>query len=183
MKLIAFTGKIGAGKSTCAEFLEKQGYKRLAFAAPLKKIISELFSISLEQLNDPVKKQEIIKDLNVTPRQLLQVIGTDCFRNCLHEKLPELQLQDKSIWIEIAKREIETSNSNIVIEDARFENELKFIYSYGGIVINVVRPATEKINSASEHESETNLTNNHSDIVLVNDGSIQDLYEKLQKIL
>lgn len=188
MKLIAFTGKIGAGKSTCAEFLEKCGYNRLAFAAPLKELISELFSIPLEHLNNQAKKEEIIKELNVTPRQLLQVIGTDCFRNCLHAKLPELQLQDNSIWIEIAKRKIEKykrSNSNIVIEDARFENELQFIYSYGGIVINVIRPDVEKINniSAAAHESETSLNNNHTDITLVNNGNIEELYAKLQKII
>ena len=77
-----------------------------------------------------------------TPRQLLQLIGTDFGRNIIA----------KNIWIDLTLKSY-NSNKHWIIPDVRFKNELEVIKNLGGINIRVIRD----IDSNDRHESERDL--------------------------
>lgn len=140
----------------------------------------------------------------LTPRLLLQLLGTECGRNIIHP----------NIWVNAlfadyncnhCKQnpcEIEHKNllgmkpnyPNWIITDMRFPNELKAVKDKGGISIRVNKPCEEcgvieghkmilhKI-KPSEHESETALDNADFDYVIENNGTIEKLIEKVKEIL
>jgi dephospho-CoA kinase len=62
-RLIAFSGFIGAGKTTAASMLSNYGYRPTKFAKPLKAMMLAC-GLTMDDLEDPVKKQ--------TPHPLLQ---------------------------------------------------------------------------------------------------------------
>ena len=69
--------------------------------------------------------------------------------------------------------------SNWIITDMRFENELEAIVKKGGITIRVVRPGTV----VGNHPSEVALDGFIMHYEIINDGTIEDLIEKVREIL
>ena len=68
--------------------------------------------------------------MSVTPRLVLQLFGTDCMRNGFFD----------GIWVSLVKQQIlENPNTNWVIPDVRFPNEVKMIQSVQGQVWQVRR--------------------------------------------
>ena len=76
----------------------------------------------------------------LTPRRILQVVGTDIFR-----------AWDSECWVKALDAQI-VHLDNVVVTDVRFPNEVDYIHKRGGIVIRIVRPDTDK--PAPEHVSE-----------------------------
>jgi broad-specificity NMP kinase len=87
MNIIAFTGKRGHGKSTAAEVLVREhGYVHLNFADPLREVCHLVYGVSYEEMLDPVLKEKVLERWPFkAPRELLQQIGTDMFRNYIPE--------------------------------------------------------------------------------------------------
>lgn len=86
-------------------------------------------------------------------------------------KLPELDV-DKRVY------------PNWIITDVRFPNEVKAIKDKGGIVIRVDRHNHPNEPYPSTHESEIALDNyNNFDYYLINNGTIEDLIQKVRSIL
>jgi hypothetical protein len=87
------------------------------------------------------------------------------------------------------------SHPNWIITDMRFPNEMDAIKERGGITIRVVSPfirfsdgsyrAKSKMmgDFDNEHPSETALDNAKFDYEIINDGTIEDLIEKVREIL
>jgi hypothetical protein len=67
---------------------------------------------------------------HITPRNMLQMMGTEVGRDML----------DPKIWIYSLERKMEMY-PNVVIADVRFRNEIKFIQDKGGFVVRVKRGA------------------------------------------
>lgn len=148
--LIGLTGKKRAGKTTVANHLvEKYNFHEISFADPLKKIIGEeLLGLTPEQLFDPVKKEQVDPFWNKSPRVLLQLIGTDCFRNII----------DPDFWVKLAEREITKhldAGKNVVLSDVRFPNEVDCVTKLGGKMIHIIR--LESSTTFDCHASETAL--------------------------
>ena len=97
---------------------------------------------------------------HLTVRELLQVIGTDLFRNQLHEDTwvnalmseykgtthtdissdcPRQGVYDVTETDEVMHGSIKTDYPNWIITDVRFPNEVKAIKDRGGIVIRVIK--------------------------------------------
>jgi hypothetical protein len=143
MKLISISGLIGSGKDTAADRLvTKHGYQRVSFAKPLKDIASTLFGWDRTMLEggtpDARSRREMVDDwwsekldLEVTPRYMLQLLGTEVMRNTLHN----------DIWVLAAERwlTLQEDDARIVITDARFFNELSMIKSLGGKALGIYR--------------------------------------------
>ena len=138
MSLIGIAGKKNAGKSTIAQYLKDElGYEEVSFADPVKKITEIIYNFPYNQLlgDTPEKRQwrETVKDdiWNKTPREAMQLIGTDVFRKGL----------DENVWIKIAWRDkiknMIDNGVNVVISDCRFPNEMDQIRKYGGKIIVV----------------------------------------------
>lgn len=98
--IIAITGNSSSGKSTIAKHLIKRGYNEIQFSSKLKDIVSTIFNWNRRALAgetgrdrrwrdkvDPIWSKKLGRD--VSPRLILQEVGTDLFRNHL----------DPNIWI------------------------------------------------------------------------------------
>ncbi len=180
-RIIGITGQKFSGKNTLGDyFVENYNYEQIAYADALKDAVKCIFDFDDEQLYGS-KKEEIDEFWGITPRQVLQFVGTDLFRNHIHELLPSI---GKDIWIHVVKRKIinkmkKKPNSCFVITDARFNNEVDMIKQLGGTVIKLRRNTGHQDN----HESEILIDSLPSDYEFENNGSKEELYDKVMKVL
>lgn len=182
--LIGIGGKMHHGKSTVANYMtKKHGFVEYAFASPLKEGCMYIFGFTREQVTTDLK-DEVDPYWKVTPRYVLQQVGTDMFRNRLKDVIPYISITE-TLWIDNFLRWYEHHKKvqprrPVVISDVRFPDELEAIAKLGGHLVKVVRPfySTDGTNS---HASETsNLQFNYE---LLNDSTIDVLYEKTDKLL
>jgi hypothetical protein len=161
MIIIGLGYKKGSGKDFCADYLvRKHGFRKIAFANPLKEACRSIFSFNDEQLYGSQKETEC-PYWRFTPRWALQVIGTDLFRDTFGDMLVQKgfcsEEEAQQIWIRCLQREIQLTKPNykgVVISDVRFENEAQAIRSWGGTTINIVRPSSGDFKT---HASEVEL--------------------------
>ena len=132
----------------------------------------------------------------MTPRLLLQIIGTDCIRDKVHP----------NAWVnalfadykyKIHRSEVPTRAAgfidqhvypNWIITDMRFPNELEAVKRRGGITIRINRfeQISENVRVHGvgvPHPSETALDNAEFDYVIENNSSIEDLIHTVSLIL
>ena len=129
MKIIAFTGFARSGKTTACEYLQQlldETYdfntfisQRYSFAAPLRSIASQLYPTV--DFYDPKKKEVVNEDIGKSPRQVLQLLGTDVAR----------KIYTKT-WTDMAKWQILSAKDSdleqvILIDDMRFPNEYEVL--------------------------------------------------------
>ena len=110
----------------------------------------------------------------MTPRKMLQLIGTDLFRNQLHP----------NTWVNASFANY--LNNAWIFTDVRFPNELEAIKKHNGITIRINRGLVErtgKLIQEPEHISETALDNAKFDYIIENNGTIEELIEQVKKIL
>jgi hypothetical protein len=74
-----------------------------------------------------------------------------------------------------------TTDSNWIITDVRFPNEAQAIKDRGGIIIRIERPGGES-HCGGAHASETALDDYDFDIVINNDGTIDELIDKVKQL-
>ena len=184
--LIAFLGKKSSGKDTAADFLIKNdNYIKYVFADPLKKGIQAFFNLSDDQLYDEKLKEIIDPRWGVSPRKLLQTIGTDIFQYLIHDLLPNLKGEKRNHWVTLFKEwyleELNKNpNMNVVIADARFTHEIKAIKELGGKVFKIVRPRLEE--NVDQHLSENEINCIPDEIIddtIMNDSDLDSLYCKI----
>ena len=193
--IIGLAGFKSSGKDTIADLLVLQyGFKKLSFASVLKDMLSIIFSWprdKLEGLDEESREwreqpdEWWSKTLGIglfTPRDALQIVGTDLFRDHLHE----------DIWVKVLERKL-LQNINYVISDCRFENEINMLIQHGGKIVHVYRNLpkwfddyknnTRIVYEASDlHCSEKEWIRCHSDIEIINDGSLEELHEKTRQM-
>lgn len=110
-----------------------------------------------------------------SPRQIMQWWGTEAVRVGAYDEA----------WVDAVKHDIDTSGAQVaIISDARFDNEVTQIrqgyLNSNTIVIKVVRGNNQDV---SAHVSEAGISNNLIDYEIANDGSLQDLADKLHAVL
>lgn len=125
-----------------------------------------------------------ISKIELTPRLLLQLLGTECGRQIIHPDIWVNSLMNE--YNPVDRRTIQDpDDSNInfpnwIISDVRFPNEAKAVKDRDGILIRLNR--NTRLDSV--HESETSLDNYSDwDYVIENNGTIEDLIEKVKQIL
>jgi len=173
-KIIGVTGRKRHGKDVVADYLVKAyGYKKHAFAYPIKNAVHELFGFNNRQLYGDLKE---VKDefWGVTPRVIFQYLGTDVFRIGIQKIIPHIE---DNFWIKNMERYINSnSDSNIVISDIRFQNEVDLIKKMGGYIIRIIRPKIDN-NKFSDHISETGIDNlTGIDGTIFNIGTLEQIY-------
>lgn len=182
------------------EFKEKElgpEWNRLITTVPLSCDIDNL--IKERKYNEKFNSVYYLKSdisyniyYNLTPRILLQEIGTDLFRNQLH---PEIWINStfsnykKQSYTNTGQPDFDWNNQqnepkpfypNWIITDLRFKNELKAVKDRQGITIRVNRLLSEGNRVYVEnHPSETDLDDETFDIVLDNNGTIEELIEQV----
>jgi hypothetical protein len=177
--LIGLSGTKGSGKSTCARYLvSKHGFHEYSFAEAVKLICKTLGAPFRSLYGSQLEKEQIIPWLGVSGRELMQVVGTELFREQLPRFLPNFK-PGKDIWVKIIEEKIRRlSKNNIVISDVRFDNEAAMIQKNKGIVIVISRENSVK---SDAHASEKGICN--YDMVVSNDGDILDTYSILDSIV
>ena len=180
---------------------ERSGYQIKKFAGKLKEIASMLTGIPKYKLEDQeFKKTYLGPEWNtwktnngqapkegdagiahmIYVREFLETLGTDGLRDGLHT----------NVWINAMFADYECTHadqapngvdcSNWIITDCRFPNEAKAIKDRGGIIIRVNRPGITAVNA---HPSETSLDDWDFDEVINNNGSKEQLFQKVCSII
>lgn len=127
MVLIGLIGYKQSGKDTFADYLvSNHGFVKHAFAEPVKKICRVMFNLKDQQLNDPVLKETMDGRWGLSPRQMMQRVGTDMIR----------RLWDDDFWVKHMDMRLD-KECDVVISDVRFSNEAQWIKDNGGILIRV----------------------------------------------
>lgn len=142
---VGFAGTAGIGKSTLAHIVSEYfNGVVIPYAKPLKESLVALTGLSMDHYTNIDLKEKIIPGLDKTPRQLMQLMGTEFARNMI----------DYDFWLWRMRHAIsENSNRHIFIDDIRFNNEADLVRDNGGVIIHLIRnyeQVTEEIDHASE---------------------------------
>lgn len=182
--IIGVTGKKFNGKDTLGNYLSKYGYKKMAFADPLKEVLRNIFHFDNEQLYGE-DKERLDAYWNVSPRSTMQFIGTDLFRHQIKKILPNIKY---NIWTEVMKRKIFelwkiNPKQKIVLTDLRFPDEIKLIKELNGIIIRVKRNIDKSDNEfVVVHESETYIDIFEVDYDFDNNDTMDKLYKQFDDL-
>lgn len=168
--LIGMTGLAGSGKDTVAQYLaERYDFAVISFADPLYQAVSAITGITVEKLHDRTIKEQPIKWLGRSPRELLQSLGTEWGRKMIHE----------NIWVSIALERIATlteKGHHVVVTDVRFDNEAMAIKLAGGLIWRVSRPGVHAcVDECADHDSEKGVSDALVDDSILNDSTIDYL--------
>lgn len=206
-KVIGLVGFIGSGKGTVGNILvDEFDYKQESFANSLKDAVSLIFGWDRDLLEGVTNESRVWREqkdewwsdrlhVKVTPRWALQVIGTDVFRHHFHD----------DIWIASLENRIRKANYNLVITDCRFFNEVTAIHNVGGQVIRILRGpephwwhlgisanlgnkvikenAIIELEKLNIHVSEYGWVGAEFDMIVDNDGTVDDLKNKIRKCM
>ena len=167
--VIGFAGKARSGKDTAGKYLvDNYQFAHYYFAKPLKEGAKVMFNLTDEQVKN---KEQVIEPWGRSPRELYQLLGTDVARSI-----------DRRVWIKNAEMFMRKHPGfSVVITDVRFSNEAEWIRSKGGIVV-YLDSKTRGITNHTDHSSENGLQGDDVDVFIENDGTINELYDKIEAL-
>ncbi len=202
--ILGICGLIGSGKGATSDYLQnKYNFQHMSFADSLKEAIAAIFNWPFELLQGKTSESRIWREEvdhwwsnrlgipNLTPRWVLQNWGTEVCRVHFHP----------DIWLASLERKISKSTSNIVIDDCRFVNEISAIRKLNGKLLQVSKPikpiwyntALQDLKDHSDlkmlvnfpkiHISEWGWIDQKFDIELLNSGSLDELYQKIDLMI
>ena len=208
--IIGICGFIGSCKDTVADYLTNlHEFRRESFANSLKDSVAHVFGWDRTMLEGRTKQaREWREQLDVwwadrlnmpelTPRWVLQHWGTEVCRQGFHD----------DIWIASLENKLRNSQDDIVISDCRFPNEIAAIRRAAGLVVRVVRgpepkwyddamavnhgefgnmkwtTSKSRLAKLKIHASETAWVGTEFDVILDNNGSLDDLYAQVQLLV
>jgi len=170
--LIALLGVRGSGKSTIANYLvDNYKFTSLSFAEKLKQVVSIAFDINLELLEGNSLESRIYRETQnefwgMTPRQMLETVGTKLFRKGISE----------DFWIKIVEKKIINllnNGENVVISDLRFVNEWEMLKKYNVKVVFV--------DNGKQIDNEYEIGSIQYDIKIENQGiTKEELYKQIE---
>ena len=166
MKIILFSGKAEAGKTTSAKLLKKKltGQGKHAVIIPYGDYVKHTAKLLFGWDGN---KDEV-------GRQLLQWWGTDFVRK-----------KDSMFWVETVMRiarVLDGTIDYILIDDVRFVDEIVCWFGYDYLSVRVERPGHENSLTAEQlhHISETELDNWKFDVTITA-TNISELEEQVSK--
>ncbi len=176
-RLIAFNGAKTVGKTTIAKAVAalSDDVVILSFATPLRAMLE---AMGIDRHNLDVGKEEPVKGLNQSARQMLCSLGTEWGR----------QMVSQEIWLwamqrqidQIVKKSLNPGDLIIIIDDCRFANEAEWVASQDGVVVKLYR---DGIDYSQDHSSEVPLPDELIDYVFDAGGVQNCLKNIVQNIL
>jgi hypothetical protein len=131
--IIGLSGFINSGKDTVAKYLVRNhGFTKLSFASTLKDMVSVVFGWPRNLLEGDTEESRVFRETpdyfwssklghSVTPRWVLQYMGTEVMRNYFCQ----------SIWCDALENKIRSFSGDVVITDVRFLNEIAMLQDKG----------------------------------------------------
>ena len=168
--LIGIAGRARSGKDTVANFIIAAiGGYRYSFADPIRAMLAPL-GVDMTDPYWQARKEEPIPALGVSPRRMMQTLGTEWGRNLIN---PDL-------WLVMAHQRLLRNGPGMVISDVRFENEAAWIRKHGGRIIHVIRPEAKAVEA---HASEDGIEMLDTDAQLFNSGTLEELQLTVRELL
>lgn len=182
--LIGMSGYAQSGKDTVGEILARRyGFTLVSPSNVLREFLYAQ-NLYLEggvdefgqhqppaRLNDVVDLYgwDMARKVYPEVRVLQQKTGTEAGRDVLHE----------DVWLDALVDRF-SPGAKHVSTSVRYLNEARFITERGGVIIRVNRPGVEAVN---DHSSDTEMDDWDFDHVIENDGSLDDLAEKVAALV
>jgi hypothetical protein len=174
---ICLAGASGAGKDTLGGMLVREhGFQRIAFADPLKMAMMLLFQLGPEQLWGEERNVPDAR-LGRAPRELYQRFGQACVE------------VDPEVWIRPFRAKVESlrrQGGRVVCTDLRTPAEWETARQLGARLWLIVRPGAGAPGAMGQHPTERGVAafgTERFDHVLQNDGSLEELRERLGRAL
>lgn len=174
--IIGLSGYAQSGKDTLAKVLvDDYGYTRIAFADKIRDFLYEVNPlietigfepIYLKDRVDHFGWEEAKKNPHV--RRALQNTG-----------VAARTVFGSNHWVVEAYKGMDL-DKDYVVTDVRFLNEAEWVKTFNGQVWRVERPNVTAVNL---HVSESELDDYSFDKVVLNDGTVEDLTNKVRDIL
>jgi hypothetical protein len=175
--ILGLIGYKQSGKSSVANHLiNKSNFEEVSWAYPLKEYIGRnLFKLDDGQLyGDSSRKEEKIPQWKMSPREILQKVGTDLFRKQIHPDFWVITSMDRIITLM-------QKNIDVVVSDCRFPNEVKAIEELGGYTVRITRLGQ---NITDVHESERALEHYNADFNLyAQDNGVAQLRNQIDRVV
>ncbi len=143
--------------------------------APFKLAARAFFDLSDNQTWDKTYYDKVDSFWCMAPNQMFELINSLTLKD-----FPDYYNQRAQRPIALPTREIPFIDKNevIIIKDIRFENEAAFIRNHEGQIWHIVRNNVEKVNA---HRSELGISVSNSDIVIDNNGTLEQLAAAVDK--
>jgi hypothetical protein len=193
--IVGLCGLIGSGKGTVADILVKEhNFTKISFADKLKDGVSAMFGWDRQMLEGDTPESRAWREevdffwtrelgREVTPRLVLQLYGTECMREGFYD----------GIWVSLVKQQLLSNrDTNFVIPDVRFVNEINMIRGLGGSIWRIKRGNDPvwfthytKLNIIPDniHPSEWNWATSKMDSIVNNNGDLNMLKSYLESNL
>ena len=176
LKLIGITGKARSGKDTLARvFVEDHGFRRMAFADPVKLATAIVFGYPLEYAFSDAFKLAESPYWRLTGREMLQRLGTEAIRGEFGDDhwirrwmLDYVQIKDAT---------------SVVVSDVRSESEAEAIRALGGMIIHLHRNNAGLSGKEAEHSSEDGIAFGERDINIYNNSTLFSLEQEAHKLI
>lgn len=177
-ELIMVTGFKRAGKDTFGNYIcENYGYKKAQPFACFKSSLKEWFDFSEEQMEGELKEVED-KRWGISPRELMQIFGTDLMKDCLSDLCPEYgKVTGRNIWSKVFRNwYLKQPDGKYVVCDWRFPEEYNVISDLPNITrIKIIKDN----NSEDSHISESYVDSLHCEYGILNWTTLQDFYDNI----
>jgi hypothetical protein len=171
-----------SGKTTSARWLaEHSDWTMAAFADPVRRIALDLALAFGESYVDAYKaiiggvdKEAPLRVTGKSAIDFLMLVGTKVGREFI----------GPNVWVDhMRERVVEAHErgAHAVIDDVRFPNERDLVRELGGVMVGVWRPGATV--SESRKAAEGLLSMDDMDVVVVNDGSVDDLRRNVELAL
>jgi deoxynucleotide monophosphate kinase-like protein len=179
--LVGITGYATSGKDTFAKSLAlRGGFHVMGMSDALvnmARVLNPLLQyddgqlFELNRVLDAVGYTEAKKIPSV--REYLQRLGTEAVRDIL----------GNDAWVNAAERKFYgwlENDEHVAVTGIRFPNEANMIKRFGGTIVKILRNGTEPSNG---HSSDTELDTLPVDVVVFNNGTVDDLGKEASKFL
>jgi dephospho-CoA kinase len=202
--IIAMSGKMRHGKSVISQYLSKKyKFKQIAFADKMKETCIN-YDNSTPELRSFWNKKVAREVLGVESRNneinaLMQSVCPGVWKKLTHEecygektKYSRLTMQsfaqgmrelEPDCWVEYLVKKLSIEGGRWVISDVRYCNEAFAIEVIENSQIWRVNREGFTSDVGGEHISETALDSYPFEIVITNNGTLESLFTKIDKIM
>lgn len=180
---------IQCGKTTCSEYMSRRnGGIIVEFSTPISIMAKVIYGYNGEK-SDP-KQRKILQDFGLACKSIdpyywcwrVLICAYRDNKGMKFEDFIEPSVRDFKCWIEENSGNFVINKKDIIISGMRSPEEAEFFKRYGAKIILINR--NKKESERNLHAVESQLSGYDGfDYVIDNNGSIEDLYKKIEIII